>query len=438
MTGDEAGAGGGRPQAAVRTADVQTDDLPPAPGGPYDSWGRIVVWWDVAFWVVLALTVLQIVLQGARGVDLLVACGAVGAIGVAYAGWGARAARTRDQVRAGLHLVVVVIGVGVALAVTGEASFLLFVAFAHCWMLLDRRLWSLLASVALAVSATAGTLFRVGLDREALTGVPAQMAVVLVFAVGLGMWTAWTMRRAEEHARLVTKLQAAQDALAGSHHAAGVEAERARIAREIHDTLAQGFTSVVMQAQAASALLDADGPEAAQDRLHLIEETARDNLAEARALVAAFAPAALKEKSLAEALGRLVTRFGDETGTEAWLILDGVLGLPPSAEVVLLRVAQEALANVRRHADASAVEVRLVCADDAVRLEVSDDGRGLPASFGLGAGEGFGLTGMRERVATAGGGLSIGPGAEGGTRLAAWLPLTCAEGATGTTEGWSR
>ncbi|WP_307865073.1 sensor histidine kinase [Myceligenerans salitolerans] len=414
------------------------EDLP-APGGPYAAWERMVVWWDVAFVAILLLTAIQIAVGGARGTDLLLSCVAVAAIGLAYAGWGGPAARSRNQKAAVAYLVVVVIGTGAALTRSGDASLLLFAAFAHCWMLLDRRGWSVVASAALALSASLGILVREGFTPRTMTAVPAQMGVVLVFAVGLGMWVAWTMRRGEEHARLVDELRAAQDALARSHHAAGVEAERARIAREIHDTLAQGFTSVVMQAQAASAVLDVDGgAQAARDRLRLIEETARDNLDEARALVAAFAPAPLKEKSLLEALGRLVTRFGDETGLEAWFVVDGVLNLPPSAEVVLLRVAQEGLANVRRHAGAGAVEVRLTRVDDTVLLEVSDDGRGLPGGFGLGAGEGFGLSGMRERVAMAGGDLSIGPGRTGGTVLVARLPLNDAEDRgrrTGATEG---
>lgn len=427
MTGDEM-TGDDRDRPA---GEVRDDDLPPAPEGPYAAWDRLVVWWDVAFVVILVLIAIQIAIEGTRGVGLLVSYAALAAIGVAYAVWGGPAARSRNQLAAAAYLLVLVLGTGVATAGSDSATLLLFVAFAHAWMLLERRRWSVVASAAIACAATLGVLIRVGFAPDMVIILPAQMGVVLVFAVGLGMWVAWTMRQVEEHARLLDELRAAQDALARSHHTAGVEAERARIAREIHDTLAQGFTSVVMQAQAASAVLDtddADGVEAAQERLHLIEETARDNLAEARALVAAFAPAPLKERSLVEALGRLVTRFGDETGLQAWFVADGVLGLPPSAEVVLLRVAQEGLANVRRHASASEAEVRLTCLDDTVLLEVSDDGRGLPESFGPGTGEGFGLSGMRERVATAGGSLSIGPGDVRGTVLAVRLPLDEAGG----------
>ena len=116
------------------------------------------------------------------------------------------------------------------------------------------------------------------------------MLVTLVFAIGLGLWFHVAMRRAEEHARLLDKLQATQTQLARTNHEAGVLAERERLAREIHDTLAQGFTSVVMQAQAATAALDVGDDGAVRERLHVVEDTARDNLAEARALVAAFAP----------------------------------------------------------------------------------------------------------------------------------------------------
>lgn len=403
--------------------DVLLDDGPPAAGGPFAAWERIRLWWHVAFWAVLGLTALQVVIQGARGRDLVVACTAFAVIGLAYAVWGARAARTREVSAAGLYLAFLVLGVGAVMSAAGEGSLLLFVAFSHCWMLLDRVRWSVVACTAMAVSGTVGTLIRVGSEGDALAVVPAQMAVILVFAVGLGMWTAWTMRQAEEHARLAAELREAQDALARSHHSAGVEAERARIAREIHDTLAQGFTSVVMQAQAASALLDGDDAGAVRERLGLIEETARDNLDEARALVAAFAPAALNERSLAEALTRLVRRFREETEADAHLTVDDALILPPSAEVVLLRVAQEALANVRRHADASTVAVRLACRDGTVLLDVADDGCGLPAGFGPGSGEGFGLAGMRERLAAAGGTLALGTHESGGTLLTATLPL---------------
>jgi signal transduction histidine kinase len=174
-----------------------------------------------------------------------------------------------------------------------------------------------------------------------------------------------------------------------------------------------------MQAQAATAALDVRNDDAVRERLHVVEETARDNLAEARALVAAFAPVALQDASLPQALGRLGARFAEETGLTVSVGADGVGGLPPTVEVVLLRAAQEAFANVRRHAQARSVVVRLAQADGEVTLTVSDDGRGL----GPDAADGFGLAGMRDRVRSAGGTLAVGPGKDGGTTLCARVPV---------------
>jgi signal transduction histidine kinase len=200
-----------------------------------------------------------------------------------------------------------------------------------------------------------------------------------------------------------------------------VLAERERVAQEIHDTLAQGFTSVVMLAQAASADLARGAPDAARERLVLVESTARDNLAEARALVAATSPAPLQGSTLGEALKRLAARFGEETGARVELTDTHAPGLSSAEEVVLLRSAQEALTNVRRHAGARTVRVALRQDRDGTVLEVSDDGRGLSGEAG--ASEGYGLRGMRERAAAEGGTLEVGPGPDGsGTRVAVRLP----------------
>nr|WP_241744533.1 sensor histidine kinase [Cellulosimicrobium arenosum] len=227
------------------------------------------------------------------------------------------------------------------------------------------------------------------------------------------------MRQAERHARLVDELRATQAELARSHHRAGVAAERERVAREIHDTLAQGFTSVVMLAQAAGADLDRGATDAARDRLAIVEATARENLAEARALVAATGPVPLAAGgTLVEAVARLAQRFGTESGVEVTTSLADVCGLSSAEQVVLLRSAQEALANVRRHAAARTARVVLTQDVGATVLEVVDDGRGLP----VGRTEGYGLRGMRERVAAEGGTVVVGDGPSGGTRVEVRLP----------------
>ena len=127
--------------------------------------------------------------------------------------------------------------------------------------------------------------------------------------------------------------------------------ERERISREIHDTLAQGFTSVVALSRAAESALARGDVATARDRLLLIERTAADNLDEARLIVAELTPGHLQSRTLAEALERLGAAVTSENGLRAEVCVAGdPVPLGGAAEVVILRTAQEALANVRRHA----------------------------------------------------------------------------------------
>jgi signal transduction histidine kinase len=411
----------------VTTADPSSGSLAARAEDDVDDWDRQVLWWDVAFVAIVLLTAVALPLSGQSGRQLWIAYGAMATILAAYAAWGAPAARSRHQGRALAYVTVLVLATAVAVSQGGLATFLLFGAFTQLWMLLEPPRRAVLASVALAVTTTFGLAVEAGFSSRGLLAAAPQMAVALAFALTLGLWTATWMRRSDERAQLLQALRATQDELAQTHHAAGVAAERERVAREIHDTLAQGFTSVVTQAQAASAALDRGEDRTARERLDLIETTARENLAEARGLVAAFAPVPLQDSTLSEALRRLADRFTAETGTTVRVDVDGPVDasddggtIGPASDVVLLRAAQEALSNVRRHAGASAVTVRLRRADGAVELEVSDDGRGLPPQLS----EGFGLTGMRERAAAAGGELEVGPGTAGGTRVRLRLPVS--------------
>jgi signal transduction histidine kinase len=191
-----------------------------------------------------------------------------------------------------------------------------------------------------------------------------------------------------------------------------VLAERERLARDIHDTIAQGFTGITMLVQAAEAEL---GP---NRYLELVARTARENLAETRGLVAALAPPALAEGSLVEALRRLAADFAlpvelDVAGEQR--------PLSPAAEVVLLRVTQESLANVRKHSGADSVWMSLEYGRDAVRLTVADDGRGFDPDA---VASGFGLRGMRGRVEQAGGELVVRGGAGEGAVVEVVLPCS--------------
>ncbi|MCU1433144.1 MAG: sensor histidine kinase [Actinotalea sp.] len=283
------------------------------------------------------------------------------------------------------------------------------------------RRTGILLSALLTAGVWVAFVLRFGSDSDEMLSLAGQMALSLMFSILLGLWISQVVEQSQERAVLLQRLHAAQAELGRSHHAAGVAAERERMAQEIHDTLAQGFTSIVMLSQTAEQDLRRGRPEQAADRIALVERTARENLAEARALVAAFAPVGLEGSSLGEALERLARRFEEETGVRV-AVRRASAGAPIGREheVVLLRAAQEALSNVRRHADARHVELVLAggAGNDEVRLEVVDDGRGMDPDQA----EGFGLRGMRERVTSGGGELRVSRPAAGGTRVLVTLP----------------
>jgi signal transduction histidine kinase len=238
--------------------------------------------------------------------------------------------------------------------------------------------------------------------------------VIIAFSTVTAVTIIRIERRSEERAALIKELASTRAEIARLSHETGIAAERQRLAGEIHDTVAQGLSSVVMLVQAADAELTRN-PEEARRHLTMAARTARENLDEARAMVGALTPAALSDASLTDALRRLSDRFTAEHGVGVEFTVTGeARQLPTGAEVVLLRVAQESLTNVRKHARASAVSLRLAFVATSVVLEVADDGCGfvldaLPTGYGLGA--------MRNRVEQIGGALTVHSAPAGGTTV---------------------
>src|SRR5215208_4125000 len=201
----------------------------------------------------------------------------------------------------------------------------------------------------------------------------------------------------------------------------GAVEERNRLAREIHDTLAQGLTATALQLESAEALLDA-GSEVVHEPLRRALSLTRSNLEEARRSVLDLRASPLEGRPLSEALKSLVDRWEAETGINArYGEVNGSRPLPPSVEAALYRICQEALTNVARHAGAGRATVRLVATPDRVRLVVEDDGRGFDAS---GVPEDrHGIVGMRERAAVLGGAFEVHSSPGAGTRIEATVPL---------------
>lgn len=385
-------------------------------------WARSLRGWDLAFYAMWALGVAAFLFEPpSSNPPVAFGLATFAVLLVAYLVLGRRAAITGDLRLALAYLAVMFASVCVVVSVSDTGTLLLFIAYSQVWYFASSRRAGVLLTVVLTILVF--TTFGLQSDISSLAeagSLITQAGIVVAFSVLLGLWVTQVSEQSEGRADLLTQLEEAQADAAASHHAAGVLAERERMAREIHDTLAQGFTSVIMLSQTAGADLRRGDPAQAAERLSLIERTARENLAEARALVAASAPVGLDGSTLVEALERLARRFGQETGVRVRVVADDALaGLARDREVILLRAAQEALSNVRRHAKASTVDLVLAAAPGgAVRLEVVDDGQGMdPAAV-----EGFGLRGMRERVASGGGLLAVTSDVGLGTRVQVTLP----------------
>jgi signal transduction histidine kinase len=350
-----------------------------------------------------------------RGPALAVLAG----LGLAYAVAGGPAIAGGRPVRALLYLVALVAAFGLLGWLAPSLLFLLFLAYPQVWFVVQGTLVGVVWTVLLAASSTVGSVAGEASGRTA-TEVVQESVIGLVFSLALGMWISRVLRQSAERADLIASLEATRSELSTVERQRGVMEERERLAREVHDTLAQGYTSIVVLAQTAAAQLAGD-PAAARERLELIEEVARDNLAEARAVVAAFRPVALDGSTLVEALERLAERFGRETGLAVRVdsgALDGGVALRRDEEVVLLRGAQEALTNVRRHAGASAVVVRVSRIAGQVSVHVEDDGVG----FDPAAVDGAGLEGLRGRVEQVGGEVDVASAPGQGTRVTVRVP----------------
>ena len=190
-----------------------------------------------------------------------------------------------------------------------------------------------------------------------------------------------------------------------AEHASILE-ERNRMAREIHDTLAQSFTGILLQVGAAMQVL-ADDREATQEHLEMIDELARIGLSEARRSVAALRPQMLSEGNLQSALHRLVTQMRASTDTIVICEIKGTAySLPTEVENHLLRIGQEALTNAIKYADAAEIRIELVYDNAQCILRVKDNGRGFGVATIPSVG-GFGLLGMSERAEHLGAQLSI-------------------------------
>jgi signal transduction histidine kinase len=372
--------------------------------------------WDLLF---AATTVLVCVLVAVADRPVAARVGAAAVVVAIAAAWPLAGRRLAlavngapvDARRLG-YCLALGLGMTAATALVEQANWVAFVVYSQLFWLLP--LAPAIAGV-VALSVLVPLLGAV-LRGNAVTGelFPPQALFMSVFGILVGIFITRLAEESERRAGLIAELEASQAQVAELSHVAGAAAERERMAGEIHDTLAQGFTSIVTLLQAAQAQFAAD-PDAARRHVELAVRAARENLQEARQLVAAGAPGEAAARSLADAVERAADRYAEETGATARHTTRGApRKVPAETEIVLLRATQELLANVRRHAGAGAVDVVLDYTDPAaVALTVHDDGGGFDPD---GVDEGrFGLRILRGRVERLDGAVAVVSGASGTT-----------------------
>jgi two-component system sensor histidine kinase UhpB len=194
------------------------------------------------------------------------------------------------------------------------------------------------------------------------------------------------------------------------------EAERRRIARELHDEVGQTLTGVMLQVEGLAAVI----PEELREQLDELRETARAGTEEVRRIASRLRPEALEDLGLQSALSALATAFAEQARVRVERRLDPALPLSEEQELVVYRVAQEALTNVARHANATEVQLWLRRTEQQVVLTVSDDGRGLASDAMTSS---HGISGMRERAMLIGAQLRFTEPPAGGTQVQLSIPL---------------
>ncbi|HEU5031239.1 MAG TPA: sensor histidine kinase [Spirillospora sp.] len=336
---------------------------------------------------------------------------------------------------AGAYYVVLLSLIGALIAMNGMYGFAIITGYMHAFWLGPRwRAVAVIACAALGAAAQMGGI--TSIDSGTLLVYLLVFGVNVLLAGGITLF-AWRISEESDRRRDViaeladanARLEAALEENAGLHaqllaqaREAGVHDERQRMAGEIHDTIAQGLAGVVTQLQAARQARERDGDW--ERHVDIAQRMARESLAEARRSVQALRPQPLEDSALPDALAEVAGRWTAVHGVPAEVSTTGtVRTMHPEVEGTLLRTAQEALANVAKHAGASRVALTLSYMGDLITLDVRDDGAGFaPDRVTPSAGGGYGLTAMRRRVARVAGTLEIESEPGAGTAISASVP----------------
>ena len=380
-----------------------------------DAWDRYCVAWHFLATTVPVLIAALIWSDSSLPAVQRVLASSLLLLILAWYWWqGAPTLRRTDDRAGARHLAGEVLLFAGVLALTMTAMFQLAVLIMQIFITLRRWRDRLVALGAVATVCAAGTVRHNGLTSDTALALATLVFAPLLSATLFGAYISAVITQSRARSVLIAELTETRVQLARERHDAGAAAERERLSTEIHDTVAQGFTSILMLTQSARMTLDR--PDVLREKLDLIERTARENLAEARSLVAALCPPDLHAGTVAEALKRVAQRHTRDTSVPVSVeVTDPATPPRPEHGPVLLRAAQEALMNVRRHANAATVRIVLT----PNTMWVIDDGRGFDPEQEH---AGYGLPGLRSRLSGFGGSCTIESAPGAGTTVRVVLP----------------
>ena len=309
-----------------------------------------------------------------------------------------------------------------------DAAFIVFPLF-----FLQLHVLPLRAGIPLVLLSVLLTIWAMSVHAGLSLGATLGPLVGAAVAVAVGLGYRALLREAAERQNLIEDLLTTRTELAATARDAGTLAERERLAREIHDTVAQGLSSIQMLLHAAEGRVS---DPAALEHLRLARDTAAANLQETRRFIRELTPPALDSQTLPGALARLAASAertssglrsaaaGDRATRVSLHVTGDPVALPMSLETTLLRIAQGSLANVAQHAGANRAEVTLSYMSDEVALDIVDDGRGFTLTdTAAQSPDSFGLVAIRQRVEQLGGTFVLESAPGLGTAVAVRFPI---------------
>lgn len=379
--------------------------------------------------LVIGLTLFTIVRAVAQDADSLALIAALGAIFIGWYVAGVVATHYRFPEWARVVWLAALLLIWIALAaLTPDAAFIAFPLFFLQLHVLPTLVAVPLVAITFLFSVWSTSAF-LGFDVGSVLGPLISAGVAIV--IGLG-YRAMDRETAERQA-LILDLVATREELASASREAGALAERERLAREIHDTVAQGLSSIQMLLRAAERDIS---NESTRERLRLARETAADNLGEARRFIRELTPPLLDDQTLPAALRRLAEATNQQAAqsgsrTRITFHTSGdARPLPMALEATLLRIAQGSLANVLAHASAARAELTLSYFPDEIAFDLVDDGVGFDPAAPLASSGGFGLHAIRRRVGQLSGVVDVESSVGDGTAISVRMPILANTGMT--------